>query len=347
VLVGLVALAGGFAGGYYWVHPGGGHGGGAPPGSSTVSITAAGTLGTLFPRIADAVVNETPSVQAPIAAQQYQGSLAALAQVAQLHQTYDIAAAADFRLIPRLLEPTYAGFECVFATTPEALAYDPSVAAFAGINTTNWPQKLLSSGKPLAIANASTDPNGYNEIFVLQLEGLLQNGSLSALYGHFFSTPVGALAVPNPATTLVEPETQAAALLTTHAVSSFIIYKSYAVAHHLSYVSFDPMVGLGSLDNASITNYAKASTAILVPNGTLTISGAPVAFSATVPLNAPNATLGIQFLNLLLSPQGSALIQAAGFSPVFPAWTDRLAAVPLGLQPDVLPLPSVLAGELG
>lgn len=344
VLLVVVAFLGGLGVGSYGRSSSSGGSANAP--SRVVSITAAGTLAGLFPTVGNALVNETPGVSAPLAAQQYEGSLLALGAITQLHQQYDVAAAADFRLIPRLLEPTYAGFECVFATTPEALAYDPSVAAFSGINATNWPEKLLASGEPLAIANASTDPNGYNEVFVLQLEGLVENGSLGAVYGHYFTTPVGALAEPNPSTTRVEPETAAATLIETHAVAAFIIYQSYAVAHHLSYVPLDPRVSLGALDPADVAFYAHASTTILASNGSIPVTGAPVAFSVTVPVNAPNATLGLAFVHLLLSPEGSALIQAAGFVPVFPGWVDRPSAVPSILAPDVVPLPSGLAAMI-
>ena len=80
-----------------------------------------------------------------------------------------------------MLEPTYASYEVVFGTTPEVLAYDPSVAGFSGINSTNWPTKLIDTGRqrsvaPLGVWNASTDPNGYNEIFSLMLEGMLYEG---------------------------------------------------------------------------------------------------------------------------------------------------------------------------
>ena len=338
VAVALLCFAAGFVSAQVELHPTPTNGG-APPGSPILSVTAAGMLGTLFPAVADALANESPGVETPLAAQQYQGSLAALAQITGAHATFDVAAAADYRLIPELLEPAYASFECVFATTPEVLAYDPSVSALSGINTTNWPAKLLASGQPLAIANASTDPNGFNEIFVLELEGLLENGSLASLYGHFFSTPVGGLAVPDPSTTRVEPETQAAALLTTHQVAAFLLYRSYALAHHLAFVPLDPRVDLGSLDAASIATYARATTTILTPLGPQVVNGAPVAFSATVPSNAPNPTLGLEFLDLLLSPKGAALISAAGFTPVLPAWADQPARVPTPLAPDVVPIP--------
>ena len=338
VAVALLAFAGGWTVGALGSHPAAG-GSGAAGGSPILSITAAGALGALFPAVGDALANESPGVEAPFSAQEYQGSIAALAQVARLHAAFDVAAAADYRLIPPLLEPTYAHFEVVFATTPEVLAYDPTLAAFAGVNTTNWPARLLASGRPLAIANASVDPNGYNEIFVLELEGLLQNGSLSALYGHFFTTPVGSLAAPDPTTTRVEPETQYAALLATHQVAAALTYRSYAEANHLAFVALDPGVGLGGLDPGSVAAYARASTTIATPQGAEIVRGAPVAFSATVPLNAPNATLGLEFLDLLLSPKGQAIIDQAGFTPVVPAWTDSVAQVPVLLAPDVVPFP--------
>lgn len=336
----VVAIGAGLAFVYY-----GPRAASAPGPSGPVSITAAGTLGTLFPQIASAYANATPGVTAPLASEQYEGSLAALGAITTLHQKFDIAAAADFRLIPRLLEPTYASTEVVFATTPEVLAYDPSNADLAGVNGTNWPAKITQSGFRLAIANASTDPNGYNEIFVLELEGNRTGQGLGGLYGHFFTTPVGALAEPNSATTLVEFETQAATLLSTHAVGAFIIYRSYAVAHHLSYIDFDPHVGLGNLTLGAEGAYAGASTSILTANGTEVVRGAPVAFAVTVPVNAPSTAVGMGFLGLLLSSSGTALISANGFTPIVPAWSDHPSALG-GLSASLTALPTSLAADL-
>lgn len=316
--------------------------------STTLSITAAGTLGTVFPQVADALANDTPGVSVPSASQQYEGSILALNAIAQLHQSYDVAAAADYHLIPSLLESSHAAWEVGFATTPEALAYDPTVSALAGINTTNWAAKIEQSGIVMGVANASTDPNGYNEIFTLQLEGLATGGSLDSVYGHFFSTPVGSYAVPVAATAKLESETMAATLLSTHVVQVFIIYQSYAVEHHLSYVPLDPAVSLGSTSGASITAYAKASTAILTASGGQeVVSGAPVIFAATVPIGAPNATLGTQFVDFLLSPAGGAILAAGGFTPLAPAWLQSTGTVPAWLLPDTQPFPSTLPVTVG
>ncbi|HEV2428600.1 MAG TPA: substrate-binding domain-containing protein [Thermoplasmata archaeon] len=340
-LVAGLATIGGFGAGYALAPRSASAG---PAGAAnTLSISAAGTLGTLFPEVAGALANETPGIHVPSSAQQYQGSLAAIQAVRNGANQYDLVASADYRLIPSLLEPTGASWEAAFATTPEVLAYDPSVSALSGLNTSNWPGKIVASGVTLGVANASTDPNGYNAIFVLELQGLLDAGDPNALYGHFFTTPPGQFALPDPTYTKVEPETQAATLLGQHQISTFLIYRSYAIQHHLSYVTLDPRVGLGGLNASDVAFDARVSTEILASTGgDVRVTGAPVVFAVSVPTSAPNASLGEAFIHLLLSPQGEALLTQGGFDAIFPGWTDRPSAVPGLLAPDLVPMPSGL-----
>ncbi|HXQ93857.1 MAG TPA: extracellular solute-binding protein [Thermoplasmata archaeon] len=310
--------------------------------NSTLSVLGAGTLNTLFPQLASALVNETPGISSPTAAQTYEGSLDITTAISSLGALADVAAVADFRLIPQLLEPKYAGYEVVFGATPEVLVYNPSIAAFDGINSTNWAEKLVADvttgGNPrMAVWNASTDPNGYNEIFSLELQGLLYNGSAGMFYNALYSGAAGTPAVPNPATTILEHESQAATLLHTGTVSAFITYRSYAVVNHLAYVAFDPIVGLAANNSTALSDYAKLTTTIVASSGGFsTVVPAPVLFAITVPSNAPNPSLGAAFVHLLLSPQGAAIISAGGaFVPIFPGWADDPGVVPPVLAPDV------------
>jgi molybdate/tungstate transport system substrate-binding protein len=347
VLIAALALLAGLVGGYELR---GTSAPGAPAsasGSPVLSITAAGTLGTAFPALAQILQSESPGVEIPNASQTYEGSLAALGAITATHGLFDVAAAADFRLIPHLLSPGFADWEVVFASNPEVLTYDPTASALTGINTTNWPTLLERSGVVLGVANASTDPNGFNEIFVLELEGLLLDGNRSAVYGHFYSGSPGAYALPDPTTTRVEPETQVASLLATHTVTAFITYRSYALTHHLSFVNLSASVNLGSFDPSDLATYAGASTTILNATGaTSLVTGAPVAFSATVPKNAPNATLGALFIHLALSPQGEALLAQDGFTTIVPGYSYGSGVLPAMIAPEVVPLPSALAAEI-
>ena len=285
--------------------------------------------------------------------QTYEGSLDVVSAIAQLHDRADVAAVADFRLIPQDLESTSASYEILFGATSEVLCYNPSIAAFAGINSTNWGWKLAEAVStpgvaPFAVWNASSDPNGYNEIFSFELYGEEENHSATAVYGHFYLGSPSGLVQPDPTTTRVEKESQAATLLSTGTVSSLITYRSYAVANHLSFVAFDPIVGLSANNSSALADDRALSTTILTSSGgTTSVSAAPVLFSITVPSGAPNASLGAAFVHLLLSPQGTTILSAGGFTPLIPGWADWPQAVPSVLLPDVEPLPSWVANLLG
>lgn len=347
VLVAVVALASlgvGFVAGYDY------RGFAAPTPSAvantTLSILGAGTLVDIFPQLASEFVNETPNITAPLAAQTYEGSLDITTAIASLSARVDVAAVADFRLIPALLQPKYANYEVVFGTTQEVLCYNPSLPVFTGINATNWAWKLVqdvrtSGNAPFAIWNASTDPNGYNEIFSLQLQGMLYNGSAAQFYPTFYTGGATAPAVGNPSTTRVEHESQATTLLRTGVVSALITYLGFAVTGCPAYVPFSPIVGLEANTSTALADYAKLSTTIVGPSGSFeTVTPAPILFAVTVPVNAPNPALGAAFLHLLLSPQGAAILSAHGaFVPIFPGWSNAPGAVPSALAPDVEPLP--------
>jgi len=320
--------------------------------TGTLSILGAGTLNTLFPQLADQFVNQTPCASAPPAAQTYEGSLDITTAITTGTAISDIAAVADYRLVPQLLEPKFANYEIVFGTTQEVLAYNPSIAAFSGINSTNWPTKLLTATQtaPLGIWNASTDPNGYNEIFSMMLQGMLYDGgNTSAVYGHFYSGAPGAYAVGNPANTKLEHESQAANLVATGVVSAVITYRSFAIVNHMSYVAFNPIVGLIANNTTALSDYSQLSTSIIGSTGALQkVVPAPVLFSVTVPLNAWNPALGAGFIALLLSPTGGKILSQGGaFTPISPGWTDNPSNVPASLASDVVPLPGWAQTILG
>lgn len=322
--------------------------------NDTLSVLGAGTLNTLFPQLANQLANETPGISAPSSAQTYEGSIDITTAITTLAAKADVAAVADYRLVPQLLEPKFAGYEVVWGTTQEVLCYNPSIAAFSGINESNWAWKLVQDvqthgNAPMAVWNASTDPNGYNEIFSLMLQGLLYNGSASTFYTTFYTGGSSSPAVPVAATTLPEHESQAATLLNTGVVSALITYKSYAVVNGLHYVAFNPIVGLIANNSTALTDYGKVSTTIVSSTGSFApVAAAPVLFAITVPSNAPNPALGAAFVHLLLSPQGAAILSEGGaFVPIFPGWSDHPSSVPSVLAPDVTAMPSWASGFLG
>lgn len=348
VAVVVVALVAGALGGWF-LHPS--SSGSSSPGSATLSVIGAGTLAPILPSLASAFANATPSVSAPSAAQLYEGSTAAASALTLPSQPYDLFVAADFRVIPQHLEPptaTVASWEVVYAADPMVLAYAPGVAGLAGINSTNWYQKVVAPGVTLGTPNASSDPLGANAIFALELTDALTAQS-GAFYGHFFSGGLGGFAVPTGATKIVS-ENIAATALATGEVSAFLIYRSYAIVDHLSYIALNDSENLGSYNATDVARDGSVSTTVLSGTSTVVKKGAPVLFSLTVPGNAPDYPLGIAFAAYLLSGATASVWAADGFAPLAPLWTDEPAKLPAALAGTapggVAPLPSDLAALL-
>lgn len=344
-----VALLGGFAGGWF-AHPATS----LPSGPATLAVIAAGSLApsTLLPAMITAFASATPGVSAPVSAQLYEGSSSAATALASGHQPYDLFVSADFRVIPGALESLttpVASWEVVFASDPVVLAYNGTDSALSGIDSSNWASKIVQPGVVLGTPNASADPLGANAILTLELEDAAQALG-GTLYGHFFSGGVGAAAHPTSATKVVT-ETAAATALDTGLVSVYLIYRSYAVADHLSYVVLGSNVDLGGTAPANVSAYGNVSTRVVSSSGGLkTVVGAPVLFGLTVPSTAPDTVLGEAFAAFLLSNASVATWAGDGFEPLPTLWTDqpgRLPAALSGSAPDgVASLPSYLSALL-
>jgi molybdate/tungstate transport system substrate-binding protein len=324
---------------------------GAASSSPTLWVVGAGSLAPILPSFVSAFANATPGVSDPVSAQLYEGSTTAASSLAGGDQPYDVFVAADFRTIPKDIEtpaPSVASWEVVFAADPMVLAYAPSDAALSGINTTNWGTKLVQPGVVLGVPNASSDPLGANAIFTLELQDAAAHLS-GRLYGHFFTAAEGALAGPT-ASTLYVSENVAAAALSSGEVDAFLLYRSYAVADHLSTVPLSLGVDLGGTSSANVSTYATVSTTVLSGAGTKTESGAPVLFSLTVPRTANSVALGDAFAAYLLSNATAAGWAGFGFEPLASEWCDHPSSVPAALSgppPNgIAPLPSYLAALL-
>ena len=363
IVIVIVVAAGvggaGFVAGYEYRGSTAAHPGAAE--NETLSILAAATLGpgsnlSFFPTLASDLVSVTPGATSPVAAQDYEGSLDIIDGVSDHSQVADVAAVADFRLVPSFLEPKYASYEVVFAATAEVLVYNASVSAFAGMTEANWGTTIASVITPAAVAaktvapfavwNASTDPNGYNEIFSMQLQGKIYGGGNASVYGHFYNASSNGVPTPNTLDTTPQHEGMAANLIKTGVASALITYRSYAIANNLTYVPLNPIVGLNATTTTALRDYANTTTDIysstLAP--TKVIAG-PILFAATVPADAPNPALGAAFLSLLISPEASAVLSKGGaFVPISPAWTDAPSAVPSVLAPYVTTFPSWAVG---
>lgn len=328
VAVVVIVGVGGFAAGWFLKPASGSSGSSSEP----LWIIAAGSLAPILPAFASTFANQTPGVSDPISAQLYEGSGTAATSLAGGQQPYDVFVAADFRTIPSDLEPTastVASWEVVFAADPMVLAYAPSDSALGGINATNWPAKLMQAGVLLGAPNASTDPLGYNAIFTLELEDAAA-GLNGSLYAHFFHGAEGSLATPTSATVQIS-ENVAATALSSGEADAFLLYRSYAIADHLTYLDLGSAVDLSATGSANVSHYQTATTTVLSGTSTKLVKGAPVLFSVTVPSTATSELLGVAFTAFLLSNASQATWAGYGFDPLPVEWSDHPSALPAAL----------------
>jgi len=329
--VAALALIAGFAGG--WFARGSALGSENPP--ATLSVIAAGSLAprALLPALIAEFANQTPGVAAPIAAQLYEGSSAAATALRSAPQPYDIFVSADFRVIPQDLEPptsTVAAWEVVFASDPLVLAYN--TATLAGITSSDWFENITAPGITLGTPNASVDPLGADGIIAIELEDAVASLG-GSLYGHFYTGTEGDLAGPTSHVKIVAEE-NAATAITTGEVDAYLVYRSYAVAEGLSYVTLSPEVDLGGTSSSDVSGYSARTTTVLFGGGTKVVSGAPILFALTVPTTAPDVPLGVVFAAFLLSNATLPAWTADGFDPLGPSWVDHPADVPAALSGD-------------
>lgn len=317
--------------------------------SGQLTLVAAGTLVTLLPHVAVQLKAAYPEVQASNSTEEYMGSLDAVREITSLNRSFDVLATVDPRQIPEYMYPHYASWEICFASNPVALVYSPANKFAGQINSTNWMNVIVERGVVVGAANASTDPNGYNAIFALELAGIKLFGNEDKLLDHFYVNGSDGIERPNVSSgsLRISPETSANALLQSGAVDFYFTYVSYAIANHLDYVNLGPWVNLGELNNTYWDFYRQVHTNIIGPNGQLTtVTGAPVVYCATIPKNSPNPTLSEYFLMFLLSPEGVLDMKNIGLTPITPAFTDNLSATPPLLKPFATPMPNQMLQDL-
>nr|HID13915.1 extracellular solute-binding protein [Anaerolineae bacterium] len=52
---------------------------------------------------------------------------------------------------------------------------------------------------------------------------------------------------------------------------------------------------------------------------TITMMGKPIVYGVTIPKNAPNPELAIEFVRFLIGPEGQAIMEQQGQPPIVPA----------------------------
>jgi molybdate/tungstate transport system substrate-binding protein len=190
-----------------------------------------------------------------------------------------------------------------FARNQEVISYTPQSPFFADLEKARlgqipWYQVLTEPGFVLGRTDPNTDPGGYYALFVAQLAQRYYGipGLEERLLGS--DTNPAQLLAPPLYTTTVDGAVPDATFG----------YLSSAVAAGTPYVALPPQINLSDLGLAHY--YARAR----FTNGDgVTFRGAPIYDSVTILERSAGEQAAIDFVRLLVSPQGHQLVQSDGF----------------------------------
>lgn len=312
---------------------------------TVLTIYAASSLANQMNATAAKFEAEHPNVDVQI---QNGGSSALIGQITQLNKSVDVMASADYGLIDKNMIPDYTSFNIEFARNEIVLAYTDKSQNSSQINSTNWYQILAQDDVSFGIADPNSAPAGYRGVMMIQLANSYYNDSTifnnliaenSAITskangtGYILSSPENL----NPSSKLISRPAvgDLMPVLESDAVDYVIVYKSDAEQQASSGVKYMTLPEELSLSNTSYESTYKnyKLTQYSGTNKSKTVTLSPIVYGITVLNNAPQRDLAIEFVQLLLSPEGNTITEECFQEPIIPAVaTNNSSNIPNALQ---------------
>ncbi|HWD75570.1 MAG TPA: extracellular solute-binding protein [Solirubrobacteraceae bacterium] len=286
----------------------------------TLIVSGAGTLAEPFAQEIAAFKAQHPGVTVH---SQFGASGDRVKAITQLGEPADVLGVADYSLIPKEMfgargAKRYATWYAGFVSNQITFAYTGHSQGAGELTPANWFRLLARPGVHIGRSNPSADPSGYQILQMLKLaQGYYHDPSLSA-----------SILKNSPAASEAETETSLIAALQSGQLDYLAVYRSDALQHHFRYVHLPPQISLS--DPALAKTYATVST---VGTSGKIVKAKPIIYGLTVPTNAPDKSLGEQFVRFVLGPQGQAIMRANGFVVISPALASSQSTLPPALRP--------------
>jgi molybdate/tungstate transport system substrate-binding protein len=300
-------------------------------GKTILKIYHAGSLAAPLNATANIFEKQHPNVDVQL---ESYGSADAIRQITDLNRSGDIVAVADYGLIDQRLIPQYADWNLKFARNEMVIVYSNNSKYSNEINGQNWYQIFNRTGVKFGFSDPNSDPAGYRAVMMMQLANSYYNDSriFNTLItsntaitskangtGHIISSPSNI----NPSSKImVRPkEVDLMQAIESGNLDYLLIYKSVAEQQSNSGVKFLELPDELSLKNTSyepiynhITLKQNSET-----NKSQNVTLSPIVYGITVLNNAPQKQLAIEFVQLLISPQGSQILKDNFQDPISPA----------------------------
>jgi tungstate transport system substrate-binding protein len=292
-----------------------------------LKVYHAGSLATSFGKLEKMFEKAHPDVDVQLFSG---GSGALVDKITKQNQKADVLASADYSLIPKYMVPNNATFYVNFAKNAMVLCYTNSSKYSNEVNADNWYKILGRSDVKYAISDPKSDPAGYRSLMTIGLAEKKYNdatifATLVTPYSKLNKTVAGdvwTIDATNPSPdgkklTITATGPDITPLLKDGKVDYAFEYSSVAIQSGLKYITLPTDIDLS--DPKMETAYKTMQVKRPSGNTTVTETGMPIVYAATIPVSARTPDLGYDFMNLLFGSDGQAVLNADGQTPIVPA----------------------------
>jgi len=319
----------------------------------TLKVLCAASL--LFPlgKVEEAFERVHPDIDVEI---EGHGSIQVIRQVTELGQEADLLMVADYSLIPLMMynfseagsNQNFTDWYIRFASNKIVLAYTNSSKHESEINATNWFSILMKPDVVFGFPNPLIDALGYRALMAMQLaETYYKNDSIFYnLVTKNFDPPISSIPSGDNYTIFVPEEqepkrnvilrassVQLIPLLETGSIDYCFLYMSNAKQYGLRYVEFPDEFNLG---NSTFEQFYEHVTVRFELQRFATVGldrqGKTIYYGLTIPNNAVQKDLAVEFVEFLLGEEGRSIFESAWQPVFFPSYTDNIQRVPPDLH---------------
>jgi len=303
-----------------------------------VRIFLAGSLTGPFEKIKAKFEEKYPNTEVLL---EPGGSVDIIKKVTDTDKPADVVASADYALIPQYMVPNDADWYITFAKNSMVLTYADKSKYADEINSDNWYKILAKDDVRWAFSDPNADPCGYRTPMVIKLaEGKYGDNTIFKTlvedHSKIIATKTGnvwTLDATNPSPdgtslTIRPKSVELVQMVQAGGIDYAWEYHSVAVQNNLKFVELPEEIDLSAVKYAD--NYKTVQTKAVKGNGTTNYVGSPIVYGVTVPKIAEHPDMGLAFVEMLIGPDGQAILAADGQPPIVPA--DAFGVVPASLD---------------
>jgi len=292
-----------------------------------VKVFLAGSLTGPFEKIKAKFEAKYPNTEVQL---EPAGSVDVIKKVTDTKKPADVVASADYALIPQYMVPSDASWYLTFAKNSMVLTYGNKSKYADEITSDNWYKILARNDVRWAFSDPNADPCGYRTPMVIKLaeskygdttifKTLVEDHSkiTASKAGNVWTIDATNPAPDGTRLTIRPKSVELVQMVQAGGIDYAWEYHSVAVQNNLKFVEMPEEIDLSAVKYAD--NYKTVQTKAVKGNGTTNYVGSPIVYGVTVPRIAEHPEMGLAFVEMLIGPEGQAILTADGQPPVVPA----------------------------